>query len=242
MKTEEDHKGQGLDLLGLGTLAKAIPKEVYERTTATLLSTFQKLTAPITETTSGLGRYLHQKFDTMVEVEKAIAIYTVEQAIQRAQSRRANEGKGLSPIAHPKGFVKTIEEASKETDPLLHEMWTNLLATQLVEGSCHPHFVEVLPHFSPAEAQILASLLPKDSVGEHNGGYLLFFPDSFKHWIRQSGGDLNPWSLSCELLLEFRFADLLSPKKVEQADAKNVTILYKTRLGEAFLTAVSPKR
>lgn len=47
---------KGLDLVGLGRVAEAIPKEVYERSAATLLKTFEDLTAPITESASGLGR------------------------------------------------------------------------------------------------------------------------------------------------------------------------------------------
>src|SRR3569833_2392674 len=143
--------------------------------------------------------------------------------------------KQMHPPPHPISFVRAIEEASKETDPLLHEMWANLLASQLVDDVCHPHFVEVLPHFGPGEARLLISLLPKSRVGENGGGYLLYYPDSFRHWICKAGGDLNPWTFSCELLIEFRFADLLSPKPDDDA----VTIIYRTDSGDAFLAAVS---
>ena len=61
----------------------------------------------------------------------------------------------MRPPVSTKTFVKAIEEASKESDPLLHEMWANLLASQLVEETCHPHFVQILSHFSPAEAKLL---------------------------------------------------------------------------------------
>lgn len=71
-------------------------------------------------------------------------------------------------------------------------MWANLLASQLTDETCHPHFVEILPHFSPAEAKLLILLLPKSEVGENAGGYLLFDYDSFTNWIRKAGGELNP--------------------------------------------------
>jgi hypothetical protein len=229
-------KSEGLDVAGFGKIANAIPKEVYERTTVTLLTTFEKLVAPITETTSGFGRYLHQKFENMVEVEKALATYTIEKAIFRAKAKCERLGVKMHSPNHTKSFVKAIEEASKETDPLLHEMWSNLLASQLTNHDCHPHFVEVLPHFGPAEAKILVSLLPKSAVGENNGGYLLYESDSFTHWIPKNEGELNPWTLSCELLLEFRFADLLAPK---QEELRNVAILHRTGSGEAFLEAVT---
>lgn len=67
----ESTDNDGLDIAGFGKIAKAIPPKVYERSATTLLTAFQQITAPITETTSGLGRYLRQKFDNMVEAEKA---------------------------------------------------------------------------------------------------------------------------------------------------------------------------
>ena len=172
----------------------------------------------------------------MVEVERAIATYTMEKAIARAKTRAAEIGKPLAPPVHPKSFVKCIEEASKETDPLMHEMWTNLLASQLVEGKSHPHFVEILPHFNPAEAKLLVSLLPRSAVGENAGGYLLFSYDAFTSWMPKNGGTLNPWTISCVMLCEFHFADLLGPKGNANQDAG---ILYRTETGAAFLSAVT---
>jgi len=228
----ESSKNDGLDVAGLGKIASAIPKEVYEKSATTLLNTFEKLTAPITETTSGLGRYLRQKFDNMVEAEKAIATYTVEKAIMRVHERFPRGQ--LRPPEHPKTFVKAIEEASKETDPILHEMWTNLLASQLSDNACHPHFVEVLPHFSSSEAKTLISLLPMAEVGEHEY-YVSISPDAFKHWIPKNiDQDLRPWTISCDLLLEFRFGHVVGPKPAR----REVAIMYRTPLGCAFLQAV----
>lgn len=228
---------EGLDIAGFGKIAKAIPAKVYERSATTLLTTFQQITAPITETTSGLGRYLKQKFDNMVEAEKAIATYTVEKAVSRAKEKADRAHRALIPPASSKTFVKAIEEASKETDPLLHEMWANLIASQLTDETCHPHFVEVMSHFSPAEARLLTELIPLSEVGENDGGYFMASDDVFKYWMSRAGGELHPWSISCVLLQEFRFADIVAPKG---SKPDNATILFRTALGSAFLAAVSP--
>lgn len=235
MSQESDN--DGIDIAGFGKIAKAIPAEVYERSAATLLTTFQQLVAPVTETTGGLGRYLRQKFDNMVEAEKAIATYTVEKAVVRARVITQKAGKELQAPTHPKSFVKAIEEASKETDPLLHEMWANLLTSQLIDNKCHPHFVEILPHFSAAEAKLLVSLIPQSEVGE-GSGYFMYTFDSFAHWIRKNGDEIKPWTISCMLLCEFHFADILAPKGDYP---KDVTILYRTATGTAFLAAVTPQ-
>jgi len=187
---KENKENESFDIIGFGKIAKAIPPQVYERSAETLLTTFEKLTAPITETTAGFGRYLRQKFDNMVEAEKAIATYSIEKAINKARLKAEKSGRLIRPPLHPKSFIKAVEESSKETDPLLHEMWANLLASQLIDGqTSHPHFVEILPHFSPEEAQILISLLPMAAVGENAGCYFYATDDSFDYWIRT---DVHP--------------------------------------------------
>lgn len=232
----DSSNNRSLDLLGLGKLAKAIPPEVYTRTTATVLSMLEQLASPVTEITAGSGRYIRQKFDNMVETEKALASYTLEKAIRKAEEKAQITGRIVHPPASTKTFVKAIEEASKESEPLLHEMWTNLIASQLIEETCHPHFVQILSHFSPAEAMLLISLLPLDEVGENGGGYIGVREGAFTHWMVKSGGELSPWSVSCELLLDFKFAGMVPPK---DSKLKHATILYRTNLGSAFLTAVS---
>lgn len=234
MSSESDN--EGFDLAGFGKIAKAIPAKVYEQTAETALGTFEKLIAPITETTGGLGRYIRQKFDNMVDAEKALAIYTIGEAKQRAAIKAKADGLVLQSPQHTKSFVKSLEEASKETDPLLHEMWTNLLASQLVNGASYPHFVEVLPHFSRPDAELLLSLFPESEIGEHGGGYLCSGFNWITQWARRPGGEILPWTISCVLLTEFNFADVASSKDV----GKSIPVMYRTQTGTAFLSAVTP--
>jgi hypothetical protein len=154
------------DLAGAGKFASAIPKEVYEQSATTLLTTFQKLTAPFTETSSGLGRYIRQKFDNMVEAEKAVATFALQRALHRAEQKCVRAGVQLRVPQHPKSFVAAIEEASKETEPTLHEMWVNLLASQLSEDLCQPSFVQIIQQLTPAEARILVQIAKEYSADE----------------------------------------------------------------------------
>lgn len=230
-------KGGGLDLAGFGKIADAIPKAVYEQSAATLLTTFEKLTAPITESTSGIGRYLRQKVDNMVEVEKAIATYTLDKAVRRAKKRSESLQINLKSPIHQKSFIKAIEEASKETDSVLHEMWANLLASQMSDGDSHPHFVETLTHFGPAEARLLVSLHPKSDIGEHDD-YISVHPEPPLPWIRMNTDNaVKGWNMSCDLLYEFRFIHLAAAK----GDGRNLSIIYRTFVGSAFLATVSER-
>jgi hypothetical protein len=226
------------DLLGLGKLAKAIPPKVYERTADAVLKTFQQLIAPLTETTSGAGRYIHQRFDSWIDAQKALAAYTLEEALHRARDRARQRGGAIVRPSHPKSFIKTLEEASEETEPLLHEMWTNLLASQLVDTTWHPHFIQLLPHFSPAEARLLLDLLPVTEIGDHGGDYLgTPVYEYFKSWARRADAPLQPWTLSCTLLCEWRLADARAFKGTSAPS--DATILFRTQLGAAFVAAVT---
>lgn len=230
-------ENEGLDLIGLGKLAKAIPPEVYVRATESILANFEKLAAPITETTHGFGRFIKQKFDSMIAVEKALATYTLERAVEKAKARAAVLKTDTITPTHPKSFIKSLEEASQETDPLLHELWSSLLASQLLEGSSHPHFVHILNHFSPEEARLLPSLREWESLGDHGGVFISYNIDQFSARL-ESADDKNPkpWTSSCTFLCEFRLADVVASKSLERNPPP---ILYRTNSGSKFLQAVT---
>ena len=241
---KDNHKnvGDGLDFVGLGKIAKAIPEKVYTQTSETLFATFNKLIAPITETANGLGRYMRQKLDNMVEIEKALGVYAVEQAIHRAEQKAKRVGTSIHSPKHTKSFIKSFEEAAKETDPLLHELWVNLLATQLVDDHSHPHFIKILSHFSNKEANILLNLLPFSDIGAEKVGYYGDPIETFHTWLYHNADeDKKPWDLSCVLLYQYNLASYTSPKREDTESTRGIAILYKTKTGEAFLNAVSGK-
>jgi len=150
---------EGVDLIGFGKLAKAIPPEVYTRDYQSVLTTFEKLVAPITETAHGFGRYIRQKFDNMVEGRKrAVATYTLEQAYAKAKAKATLLGvEVIAPITRKVLSNRWRKLLRRQTLCCTRcgQVW---LASQLLDGYCHPHFVEILPHFSPAEARLLVSL------------------------------------------------------------------------------------
>ncbi len=235
-KNSEKEK-TGFDLIGLGKTAEAIPEEVYIKTTRTLTNTFDKIVSPITETTSGVGRYIRQKFDNMVEAEKAIAAFTIQNAIKKAQQRS-----DVLPPKHLKSFINSFEEASKETDPTLHEMWENILANQLIDSDFHPRYINILSNFSASEANLLLMLNPWDELGEDFSGYFVAPRDAFDHFvIKNYDKNLHQWTYSCNILLEFELAEVTSPKDGIYDKADKVTILYRTKSGTRFLKVVTMK-
>ncbi|MGY6648325.1 Abi-alpha family protein [Wenyingzhuangia sp. IMCC45574] len=226
-----------LDSLGIGEVSKNIPKEVYIETTKSLVSRFNEIISPITETTSGLGRYIKQKFDNKVELEKAVGALTIENAIIKAR----NKGKLISP-RHIKSFVTSLDEASKEIDVELHQMWENLISSQITESEFHPHFVKVLSYFSPSEANLLKSLHSSSEIGKDVSSYFSS-PYEFKNYVfHDSDFSFKKWSYSCNLLIELGFARVVAPTKNEFKKEKSITLLYRTSSGDNFLNLVSDKK
>ena len=127
----------------------------------------------------------------------------------------------------------------------MHEMWANLLASQLLDGPCHPHFVEILPHFSPAEAKLLVSLRELDTIGEHGGIFLMMSHiEHLTHWLSHADDtEPKPWTFSCTLLYEFGFANMVGhkyhPPPAKQKEERRYPILFRTRSGSEFLKAVT---
>lgn len=234
---ETDKIDSSFDILGLGKTAKAIPSEVYVETTRGLIDTFNKIISPITETTSGIGRYIRQKFDNMVDVEKAIGAYTVQKAIDKALKQGV-----LKQPSHLKSFINSFEEASKETDPVLHEMWENILASQITDSNFHPRYVGILSSLSADEAVLLLQLNTIDNLGKDFSGYFGSPRDGFNHYVLKNyDNDLHKWSYSCNILLEFELAEVIAPNEGIYKIEDGVTILYLTNSGKRFLDVVTAK-
>ncbi len=203
-------KKSGWDVAGFGKVAQAIPSEVYKRSAVTVLKTFESLVAPITQTTEGLGQLIRQTFDNWVEVRKAIGTYTLEQAVIRAKAKTEKLGKVLQPPSHPKTFLRALEEGSLETDSVVHEMWVNLLASQLTDSDSHPRFVSILSSLGPEEARLLKSLKPRPSdphVTSFFGGHTAS-SGMYVNWVSEIHDQGKPWNLSCTILCQHDLASI----------------------------------
>lgn len=243
MGASEPVKHSGWDLVGAGKVAEAIPPEVYKQSTVTVCKTFESLVAPLTQTTDGLGRLIRQTFDNWVEVRKAIGTYTLQQAVIRAKARTEKQRGIPQPPSHPKTFIRALEESSLETDSIVHEMWVNLLASQIVDQNSHPRFVGILTELGPDEVKLLLSLKPypkNDSrLSSYVGGSMAHTHFSEKMtWVTALDQPApQPWNLSATLLCQHSLAEA-SPRS--QSAGGGFILLHLTLFGEAFLAAVAP--
>lgn len=240
MAENQPYKG-GLDLLGLGKLAKAIPPEVYRQGTKSVVKTFDSLVAPLTQATDGVGRLIRQTFDNWVDERKAIGTVMIQHAVIRAQERAEKQGKTLRPPNHPKTFLRTLEEGSLETDSVVREMWVNLLASQLVDRNSHPRFVSILSELGPEEARLLLTLKPldKDPRLTHFLGGGNAHLGGKSDWTADLDQPGQPWNLSVTILCQQSLANI-APQVKQEGKSKHPLFLFLTLFGKDFMAVVAP--
>jgi hypothetical protein len=55
-------------------------------------------------------------------------------------------------------MIAALTAASNETNDGLRELWSNLLAQEMIAGDVHPEFIEILKRMSVADAKTLAKI------------------------------------------------------------------------------------
>ena len=143
-----------LDIVGAGKLAEAIPAESWNQVVNTACDTFKSLLAPLTSVTSGTGRLISARFDRLVDGEKLLATQMLESASKKASDSTSKSDKAPRTSM----IIKVIEASSTETDETLQELWSNLLANELVDNSIHPEFIQILSRLSSTDAYRLIEL------------------------------------------------------------------------------------
>lgn len=144
----------GLDIVGAGKIAQAIPQKAWIQLVETACSTFKSALAPITSTTSGVGRLIEAKFDRLVDAEKLLASEMMARATAKIiESKRKPTGNAKASIV-----IAAIEASACETDAVIRELWSNLVAQEITEGKVHPEFPRVLSRLSASDAKLLAQI------------------------------------------------------------------------------------
>lgn len=145
---------RSLDITGLGKLAKAIPATSWNKLVTTACTTFTEFIKPITAATIGIGKYIEAKFDRLVEAEKILAAETIRRAQEKVEkSSRQPQGR-----IKPEVVVHAISVAGTQTDETLHELWSNLLAREILDGEVHPEIPKILERMVATDAHALAEV------------------------------------------------------------------------------------
>lgn len=135
-----------------------MPEKAWNEMVITACSTFKQCIAPITATTTGVGRLIEAKFDKMVETEKIFASKCLIDATQKVeQSGRKRSGKQKAKVV-----LAAIEESASQSEEAIHHLWSNLLAQELIDGGVHPEIPKILARLSTEDAVLLAQIAEAD--------------------------------------------------------------------------------
>jgi hypothetical protein len=119
----------------------------------TACNTVNKTLSPITETAHGIGRLIKAKFDRLIEVEQVMAAESISTATKKAE----RTGR-LVNMPRPQILLQVIESASSEIDGGVRELWSNLLAQEMLTQGVHPEVGRVLSRLSFEDAQLLVQI------------------------------------------------------------------------------------
>ncbi|NEQ68397.1 MAG: DUF4393 domain-containing protein [Symploca sp. SIO1B1] len=143
----------GIDITGIGKAMKAIPPSAWQQMVDTACTTVEKVLSPITETAHGIGRLIKAKFDRLIEVEQVMAA----ESIASAQRKVQESGQPIK-MPRPQILLQVIENTSSEVDCGVRELWSNLLAQEMITQSIHPEIGRILSRLSFEDAQLLVAI------------------------------------------------------------------------------------
>jgi len=143
-----------LDIVGLGKLAKSIPASSWNKLVTTACKTFTEFLAPITATTIGVGKLIEAKFDRLVEAEKILASETIRRAQEKIDSCSYKSHGNIKPQI----ILNIISVASTVTEDTLHELWSNLLAREVLDGNVHPEIPRILERMVSSDAHVISNI------------------------------------------------------------------------------------
>ncbi|WP_436716570.1 hypothetical protein U8335_03920 [Roseiconus lacunae] len=150
----------GADLTGIGKAMSAVPPEAWNQMVHTACAIVSKVLAPISETANGIGRLINAKFDRMIDVEQVMAAESIAAAKRKAEQTRRTVN-----IPRPQILLQVIENASSEVDGGIRELWSNLLAQELLTHAIHPEVGRVLSRLSFQDAQLLVEIAEEKPTG-----------------------------------------------------------------------------
>jgi len=143
----------GLDAIGMGKVAKAIPAAAWKEVTHTFCETFSQLIAPITATTTGLARLIEARFNRLTAPEQESALEAVNVAVERVRQTASEAAKPAAAI-----IIASIESVAVETDETMRELWINLIAQEMSGAQVHPEFPQLLRRMSREDARTFVSI------------------------------------------------------------------------------------
>ncbi len=145
----------------LESVAKALPKEAWNKLAKTACATFEKIIYPLTATTEGIGKLIQTKFKKLNVQQQIIAAKCIQETKEKIEHIKPNEHVPIKPLV----VYEALENTDQQTDETIRSLWSNLLAKEFTEGSVHPEIAKLLSQITSQDALLLLSIAETDSDG-----------------------------------------------------------------------------
>ena len=141
------------------SIAKALPKEAWDRLAETACSSFEKIIYPITATTAGIGKLIQTRFEKLDVQQQIIAAKCIQETKEKIEKINHQEQGVIKPLV----VYEALDNADQQTDETIRSLWSNLLAREFTEGSVHPEIAKILSKLTAQDALLLHKIAEKDA-------------------------------------------------------------------------------
>lgn len=138
----------------LAEILSSAPTEAWVIAVKSATDIVRDVVAPLTSTTSGLGRLIQSKFDGFIELQRVLSADT----LRRAHEKILSENAEMKNVFNPSVVITCMEESSKQIEHEIRDLWANLLARELTDGGIHPEMPRILARLTRAEADELLAI------------------------------------------------------------------------------------
>jgi len=143
----------GIDLTGVGKDMRAIPPPAWQRMVDKACTTIEKALAPMTETAHEIAQHIKAKFDNLKDIQQVMVAGAVASA-----KKKASQSSGDIKMPRLQILMQVIENSANEVDGGVRELWSNLLAQEMLTQGVHPEITRVLSRISSEDAQLLVKI------------------------------------------------------------------------------------
>jgi len=143
-------------------IIKSIPKESVDELTKFAIETLRSIFRPLTSTTNWVGMLVENKFSHLNEIQKIIAAESIRKVKEKIERSAAEE---VQTSAHmkPEVFYLMIENVDAQVDEVQSEVWTNVVAREIVNADIHPEIARIIAKLTTKDILLLAQINEKQS-------------------------------------------------------------------------------
>ena len=145
----------------MSKLPVTIPPVAWLELITRACDTLDDIIAPLAKLGRGVGGLIEKRFNELDDSSKRVASQCLQDAYRKVKVV-------YYPLETPTVKVRVFYEAFNDTEnqcnDLLRELWSNLLAREMTQGTIHPEIAKLVHRLTSDDALLLVSIAQKDSA------------------------------------------------------------------------------